>query len=86
MRGYHAGYNSCSGGGSDSNSDNGNGGGGGGNTFSDGQRAGKAKGHSDAINGTPSDANCGSGHSNSYCLGYKLGYNLEYQVTRFAQD
>ena len=58
MRGYHAGYNSCSGGGSESNNDNdnGNGGGGGGDTFSDGQRAGKAAGHSDAINGRPSDA------------------------------
>ena len=58
MRGYHAGYNSCSGGGSESNNDNdnGNGGGGGGDTFSDGQRAGKSAGHSDAINGRPSDA------------------------------
>jgi hypothetical protein len=88
MRGYHAGYNSCSGDGSESNNDNdnGNGGGGGGDTFSDGQRVGKSAGYSDAINGRPSDASCGSGHSNSYCLGYKLGYNVEYQVTRFAQD
>ena len=88
MRGYHAGYNSCSGGGSESNNDNdnGNGGGGGGDTFSDGQRAGKSAGHSDAINGRPSDASCGSGHSNNYCAGYKLEYNVEYQVTRLVQD
>ena len=56
------------------------------NTFSDGQRAGKAAGHSDAINGRPSDASCGSGHSNNYCAGYKLGYNVEYYWTKLAQD
>ena len=92
IRGYNDGYDDCSGssGGSHGNNGNGNGDGnggdGGGDTFADGQRAGKAAEHSDAINGRPSDASCGTGHSNSYCAGYKLGYNIEYQVTRFVQD
>jgi hypothetical protein len=84
MRGYNAGYDECSDDGEGSSSDNGDSSSG--DTFADGQRAGKAQGHSDAINGRPSDANCGSGHSNSYCAGYKLGYNVEYQVTRLVQD
>ena len=28
----------------------------------------------------------GSGHSNSYCAGYKIGYNVEYYWTKLAQD
>ena len=53
-------------------------------TFADGQRAGKAQGHSDAINGRPADDSCGSGHSNSYCAGYKVGYNVEYYWTKLV--
>jgi hypothetical protein len=45
----------------DGDSDDGESSRGGSDTFSDGQRAGKAQGHSDAINGRPSDASCGSG-------------------------
>jgi hypothetical protein len=55
-------------------------------TFAEGSRDGKAQGHSDAINGRPSDASCGSGHSNSYCAGYKIAYNAEYYWTKLVQD
>ena len=79
MKGYNAGYNACFGG-------NGGGGGGSGETFVDGQRAGKAQGHSDAINGRPANDRCGSGHSNDYCLGYKAAYNIEYHWTKLVQD
>jgi hypothetical protein len=55
-------------------------------TFSDGQRAGKAQGHSDAMNGYPANARCGSGHTNDYCAAYKVAYNIEYYWTRLVQD
>ena len=55
-------------------------------TYAEGSRAGKAEGHSDAINGRPADDRCGSGHSNDYCLGYKAAYNTEYWWTRLVQD
>jgi hypothetical protein len=55
-------------------------------TFVDGQRAGKAKGHSDAMSGRSADARCGSGHSNDYCAGYKIAYNVEYYWTKLVQD
>jgi hypothetical protein len=79
MRGYYAGFSACSNGGNNRDS-------GGSGTFADGQRDGKAQGHSDAINGYRSDDRCGSGRSNDYCLGYKSAYNIEYQWTRFVQD
>jgi hypothetical protein len=47
---------------------------------------GKAQGHSDAINGRPSNDKCGSGHSNNYCAGYKIAYNAEYYWTKLVQD
>jgi hypothetical protein len=79
MRGYYAGFAACSGGSSPDRTNAGE-------TFAAGQSAGKLKGHNDAINGRTSDDRCGSGHSNDYCLGYKAGYNVEYQWTRFVQD
>jgi hypothetical protein len=54
--------------------------------FAEGSREGKADGHRDAINKEPSDARCGSGHSNDYCVGYKIAYNAEYAWTRLWQD
>ena len=85
MRGYNVGYDSCSGntGNSDSNRDSGSSGG---DTVAEGSRAGKAQGNSDAINGRPSDASCGSGHSNSYCGAYKIAYIAEYHWTNLVQD
>ena len=56
------------------------------NASSDGGRDGKIQGHSDAINGYPADASCGSGHSNDYCAGYKIAYNIEYYWTILVQD
>ena len=55
-------------------------------TYADGSRAGKAEGHSNAINGRPANDRSGSGHSNEYCLGYKVAYNAEYYWTRLVQD
>ena len=55
-------------------------------TYAEGSIAGKAKGNSDAMNGRPADDRCGSGHSNDYCLGYKVAYNAEYYWTRLVQD
>lgn len=53
MQGYYAGFSACSGGTADPDT-------GGSGTFADGQRDGKAQGHSDAINGFRSDDRCGS--------------------------
>lgn len=77
MSGYNAGFNACSGGGGGGNS--------GGATYNDGHRAGKTKGESDALNGRPFDDRCG-GPSNDYCLGYKVGYGLEYRITKLLRD
>jgi len=55
-------------------------------TYADGHRAGKAKGYRDAINGYAANDRCGSGHSNDYCGGYKVGYNIEYYWTKLVQD
>lgn len=55
-------------------------------TYADGSIAGKAKGHSDAINGRAANDRCGSGNSNDYCLGYKVAYNTEYWWTKLVQD
>ena len=73
MRGYNAGYNACSGGG----------GGEGTGTFAEGQRDGKAEGYRDAINGNPADNRCPSDKNNAYCIGYRLSYDIEYQVTKW---
>jgi hypothetical protein len=53
---------------------------------SNGSSDGKTQGHIDAMNGYPADASCGSGHSNDYCTGYKIAYNIEYYWTRLVQD
>jgi hypothetical protein len=74
MNGYYAGYNACSGGGS-----------GGGGTYVEGHTAGKAQGESDALNGRPFDDRC-RGPTNDYCLGYKVGYGLEYRITKLLRD
>ena len=79
MNGYYAGYNACSGG------SGGGGGNSGGATYNDGHRAGKAKGESDALNGRLFDDRCG-GPTNDYCLGYKVGYGLEYRITQLLRD
>jgi hypothetical protein len=55
-------------------------------TYADGSKAGKAKGHSDAINGRLANDRCGSGHSNDYCTAYKIAYNIEYYWTKIVQD
>jgi uncharacterized membrane protein len=55
-------------------------------TYEDGSRAGKAKGHSDAISGKIANDRCGSGHSNDYCAAYKIAYNIEYYWTKIVQD
>ena len=55
-------------------------------TYADGQRAGKAQGHRDAINGESPDDDCGEDHSNDYCTAYKIAYNIEYHWTRLVQD
>lgn len=55
-------------------------------TYAEGARAGKVEGHSDAINGRAANDRCGSGHSNDYCLGYKVAYNAEYNWTKLVQD
>jgi hypothetical protein len=55
-------------------------------TYADGHRVGKAQGHRDAINGYAANDRCGSGHSNDYCGGYKIGYNIEYYWTKLVQD
>jgi hypothetical protein len=75
MRGYNAGYSACSG--------NNGGGGNGTSTFAEGQRDGKAEGFRDAINERPADNRCPSGQSNAYCIGYRLSYDIEYQVTKW---
>jgi hypothetical protein len=78
MNGYYAGFNACSGGG-------GSGGNSGGSTFADGNSAGKRQGESDALNGRPFDDRC-SGPTNDYCLGYKVGYGIEYRLTKILRD
>ena len=80
MNGYYTGYNACSGGGSGGGGVNSVGG-----TFADGNRVGKTKGESDALNGRPFDDRCG-GPTNDYCLGYKVGYGIEYRVTKLLRD
>ena len=54
--------------------------------YAEGSREGKAEGHSDAINGRAANDRCGSGHSNDYCLGYKIAYNAEFYWTNIVQD
>jgi hypothetical protein len=75
MSGYNAGFNACAGGGGGGSDGTG--------TFAEGQGDGKAEGFRDAINGRPADNRCPSGQSNPYCIGYRLSYDIEYQVTKW---
>ena len=55
-------------------------------TYVDGHSAGKAQGHRDAVSGYAANDRCGTGHSNDYCGGYKIGYNIEYYWSKLVQD
>jgi hypothetical protein len=81
LQGYYAGFSACSVSSisGDNRADDGS-------TFAGGQKAGITQGHSDAVNGRPSDDSCGPGHSDDYCRGYRSAYNIEYQWTKWIQD
>jgi hypothetical protein len=72
MNGYYAGFNACSGGSS-------------GGSYNNGYAAGKDRGESDALSGRPFNDRCG-GPTNEYCLGYKVGYGIEYRITKLLRD
>jgi hypothetical protein len=81
MSGYNVGYNACSGTSGTTSGRSSSGG----SSYADGNRDGKAKGESDALSGRPFDDRCG-GPTNEYCFGYKVGYGLEYRITKLLRD